>query len=108
LITGVVDQDVTQLMPLGKYRWVVEQTFALLHWFRRLRIRWEIRDDIHEAFLRLGAPSSVSADWSTCNSVRSSQSNAHVSDSDRVPAPTAITRSTGHPTLQTHPPRPSA
>ena len=38
---------------LGQYRWVVEQTFALLHWFRRLRIRWEIRDDIHEAFLRL-------------------------------------------------------
>jgi transposase len=25
---------------LGQYRWVVEQTFALLHWFRRLRIRW--------------------------------------------------------------------
>jgi len=22
--------------------------------FRRLRIRWEIRDDIHEAFLSLG------------------------------------------------------
>lgn len=38
---------------LGVYRWVVEQSFALLHWFRRLRIRWEIRDDIHEAFLRL-------------------------------------------------------
>jgi len=37
----------------GVYRWVVEQSFALLHWFRRLRIRWEIRDDIHEAFLRL-------------------------------------------------------
>jgi uncharacterized protein YbjT (DUF2867 family) len=37
---------------LGVYRWVVEQGFALLHWFRRLRIRWEIRDDIHEAFLR--------------------------------------------------------
>jgi transposase len=39
---------------LGKYRWVVEQAIALLHWFRRLRIRWEIRDDIHEAFLTLG------------------------------------------------------
>ena len=39
---------------LGVYRWVVEQTFALLHWFRRLRIRWEIRDDIHGAFLTLG------------------------------------------------------
>jgi hypothetical protein len=38
---------------LGRYRWVVEQGFALLHWFRRLRIRWEVRDDIHEAFLRL-------------------------------------------------------
>jgi Transposase DDE domain len=38
---------------LGVHRWVVEQTIALLHWFRRLRIRWEIRDDIHEAFLTL-------------------------------------------------------
>ncbi|GAA3577564.1 hypothetical protein GCM10022222_72820 [Amycolatopsis ultiminotia] len=35
---------------LGVHRWVVEHAFALLHWFRRLRIRWEIRDDIHEAF----------------------------------------------------------
>jgi len=32
---------------------VIEQSIALLHWFRRLRIRWEIRDDIHEAFLSL-------------------------------------------------------
>lgn len=38
---------------LGRYRWVVEQTFALLHWFRRRRMHWEIRDDIHEAFRRL-------------------------------------------------------
>ncbi|MBU3865741.1 IS5 family transposase [Streptomyces sp. 4503] len=38
---------------LGVHRWVVEQSFALLHWFRRLRIRWEIRDDIHDAFLSL-------------------------------------------------------
>ncbi|KAB1110466.1 transposase [Micromonospora aurantiaca] len=38
---------------LGTRRWVVEQTIALLHRFRRLRIRWEIRDDIHEAFLTL-------------------------------------------------------
>lgn len=39
---------------LGVYRWVAEAAFALLHWFRRLRIRWEIREDIHEAFLALG------------------------------------------------------
>lgn len=39
---------------LGTQRWVVERAFAHLHWFRGLRIRWEIRDDIHEAFLTLG------------------------------------------------------
>jgi hypothetical protein len=38
---------------MGKHRYVVEQTFALLHAFRRLRIRWEIRADIHQAFLSL-------------------------------------------------------
>ena len=38
---------------LGTYRWVIGQSATLLHWFRRLRIRWEIRDDIHEAFLSL-------------------------------------------------------
>ena len=39
---------------LGVYRWVAEGAIALLHWFRRLRIRWEIRDDIHQAFVTLG------------------------------------------------------
>ncbi|MDH6608502.1 transposase [Streptomyces sp. SAI-208] len=38
---------------LGVYRWVVERAFAWLHGFRRLRVRWERRADIHEAFLRL-------------------------------------------------------
>ncbi|GAA4324100.1 hypothetical protein ACFQY7_16405 [Actinomadura luteofluorescens] len=37
------------------HRYAVERTIALLHWFRRLRIRWEIRDDIHEAFMTLAA-----------------------------------------------------
>ncbi len=44
---------------LGVHRWVVEATLALLHWFRRLRIRWETRDDIHQAFLTSAAPSSA-------------------------------------------------
>lgn len=39
---------------LGTQHWVIERAFAHLHRFRRLRIRWEIRDDIHEAFLTLG------------------------------------------------------
>lgn len=38
---------------LGPYGWVVERTFSWLHGFRRLRIRWERRADIHEAFLKL-------------------------------------------------------
>ncbi|MDX3026212.1 IS5 family transposase [Streptomyces acidiscabies] len=38
---------------LGTYRWVVERSFAWLHGFRRLRIRWERRADMHEAFLKM-------------------------------------------------------
>uniref|UniRef100_UPI0038B496D9 IS5 family transposase n=1 Tax=Streptomyces clavifer TaxID=68188 RepID=UPI0038B496D9 len=38
---------------LGVHRWVVERTIAWFHGFRRLRVRWERRDDIHEAFLGL-------------------------------------------------------
>jgi transposase len=36
---------------LGKLRWVVERTFAWLHSFRRLLVRFDRRDDIHDAFL---------------------------------------------------------
>ena len=39
---------------LGRRRWVVERTFAWLNQFRRLRIRYEKRAEIHEAFLSLG------------------------------------------------------
>lgn len=38
---------------LGSVRWVIERTIAWYHGFKRLRIRWERRDDIHEAFLGL-------------------------------------------------------
>lgn len=38
---------------LGKTRWVVERTFAWLHQFKRLRIRYEIRADFHLALLQL-------------------------------------------------------
>lgn len=39
---------------LGAHRWVVERTFAWLHFFRRLRTRWERRPELHEAFMYLG------------------------------------------------------
>ena len=39
---------------LGRHRWVVERTLAWLNRFRRLTIRYERDDQIHEAFLSLG------------------------------------------------------
>ena len=39
---------------LGVTRRVVERTNAWLHQFRRLRVRFERRADIHEAFMKLG------------------------------------------------------
>jgi hypothetical protein len=46
---GRAEKDQVTLAP----RRSAEPT-ALLHWFRRLCIRWEIRDDIHQAFVTLG------------------------------------------------------
>jgi transposase len=38
---------------LGRERWVVERTISWLHQYRRLRVRYERRADIHEAFLQI-------------------------------------------------------
>jgi transposase len=38
---------------LGRARWVVERTFAWLHQFKRLLVRYERRADIHRAMLAL-------------------------------------------------------
>jgi hypothetical protein len=39
---------------LGQYRWVVERTLSWLNRSRRLKVRDERREDIHQAFLTLG------------------------------------------------------
>jgi len=39
---------------LGRYRWVVERTLSWLNRYRRLKVRYERRDDTHQAFLDLG------------------------------------------------------
>ena len=39
---------------LGRHRWVVERTLSWLNRHRRLKIRYERRADIHQAFLHLG------------------------------------------------------
>lgn len=38
---------------MGKTRWVVERTFAWLHQFKRLRLRYERRADLHHGLLQL-------------------------------------------------------
>jgi transposase len=38
---------------LGVVRYVVEQTIALMHQFRRLRVRYDRRAEIHEAFVTI-------------------------------------------------------
>ena len=39
---------------LGRWSWVIERTFAWLNQFRRLRLRYDKRADIHGAVLSLG------------------------------------------------------
>lgn len=47
-------RGVPNIKSLGKLRCVVEQTFALLHQFKRLAVRCERRLDLHNAFVSLG------------------------------------------------------
>ncbi|MFF0479524.1 IS5 family transposase [Streptomyces sp. NPDC004284] len=41
------------IQGLGKFRYVVEQTFVLLRQFKRLAVRWERRTELHDAFVSL-------------------------------------------------------
>jgi len=58
----LLERGITPLIPtrrtphgsgLGRQRWVVERTLSWLHQHRRLRIRYERRADIHEAFIAI-------------------------------------------------------
>ena len=50
----IARKGVESSSKLGRHRWIVERTLAWLSKYRRLTIRYERRDDIHEAFLHLG------------------------------------------------------
>jgi transposase len=54
-IEPVLPKRGTDEHGLGKWRWFVERTISWLHQFRRLRIRWDRRPEIHQAFLTLAA-----------------------------------------------------
>ena len=39
---------------LGRHRWVVERTLSWLNRYRRLKVRYERRADVHQTFLDIG------------------------------------------------------
>jgi transposase len=51
---AIAERNTEHGSGLGVFRWVVERTISWLHQFRRLRVRYERRADIHTAFLTLG------------------------------------------------------
>lgn len=54
IIPRIARRGIESSERLGRHRWKVERTLSWLHRYRRLRIRYEQRDDIHQAFLSLG------------------------------------------------------
>ena len=50
----IARKGVESKQRLGRYRWVIERTHSWLNRFRRLKVRYERRADIHEAFLKIG------------------------------------------------------
>jgi transposase len=54
-IEPVIPARGTDEHGLGVWRWFVERTISWLHQFRRLRIRWDRRPEVHQAFLTLAA-----------------------------------------------------
>jgi hypothetical protein len=51
----IARRGIESSQTLGRHRWVVERTMAWLHRLKRLRIREERGDQMHAAFLQLGA-----------------------------------------------------
>jgi len=51
----IARKDVESKERLGCYRWKVERTNAWYNRFRRLKIRFKQRDDIHQSFIDLAS-----------------------------------------------------
>jgi IS5 family transposase len=54
IIPRIARRGIESSDRLGRHRWVVERTLSWLNRFRRLKVRYERRADIHQAFLSLG------------------------------------------------------
>ncbi|NAZ85201.1 IS5 family transposase [Kineococcus sp. T90] len=53
IVPRIARKGVAHGSGLGRTRWVVERTFVWLHQFKRLRIRYEVRADLHLGLLQL-------------------------------------------------------
>ena len=53
-VARIARRGVESSERLGRHRWVVERTFAWLNQYRRLRVRYERRADVHLALVTLG------------------------------------------------------
>jgi len=54
IIPRIARKGIESKEKLGRHRWVVERTHSWLNRFRKLKIRYERRADIHEALLKIG------------------------------------------------------
>jgi transposase len=51
IATEIARRNTPHGSGLGVFRWFVEQALALLHQFKRLRVREDRDDEVHEAFM---------------------------------------------------------
>jgi transposase len=55
ILDRIARKEVDSSRRLGRHRWVVERTGAWFNRYRRLRVRDERREDIHQAFVSLAS-----------------------------------------------------
>jgi transposase len=53
IATAIARRNTPHGSGLGVFRWFVEQTLALMHQFKRLRVRDDRDDVVHEAFMTI-------------------------------------------------------
>lgn len=53
ILPSISRKGASNIKDMGKLRYVVELTFALLHQFKRLAVRWEHRTELHDALVSL-------------------------------------------------------
>jgi hypothetical protein len=53
IATEIARRNTAHGSGLGVYRWFVEQSLALMHQFKRLRVRDDRDDVVHEAFMTI-------------------------------------------------------